>query len=556
MLPQPSILGLSPCRDQPVGVRVDSTFAGPGRIHPRLAPDLAHDLAFLRFREAYHSFRRGFCFGARYEDLQSSVRSLPRYQNTPSDGAGAEASVAAGTSSERLRLTSLPFVEHDEDQAAKQKTFHNYLLSSKEKRVVRGLPSASKDGAGGGAGTLLLAPIAADLFRIPISIAAEWDEYRMAYRSFRLGKARGSKGERPEKIVQSKMLAEFEGWAGEAQKARERRCDTVGVFDSGIGGLTVYRRLRDEYPHLNVIYFADMQRQPYGPRSQCQVASFCDQIMRFLQSQGAGVAVIACNTATAATFDNRINFKPCFETFPILGTIPYAAKAALNCIKKRSVRHIGVIATEGTVDSGAYARALTAFASARLRSCIVTSMPCPEFMRLAEAGDIWSEKTLRLTRQYMQSVKNPRVVKVKVGSAGTQVVAGTRGSHSESKAEVVGTDEVGFNPNLSVHMDTIIFGCTHYPLLADVCKKVVHVEFGRKQVKFIDPADALVDELKLLIVKGEEEEEGRGAPQSGWTRFCVNGGMEAFNERASRVLGYRVDCECVQLPPLEIGVKL
>ena len=337
-------------------------------------------------------------------------------------------------------------------------------------------------------------------------------------------------------------LAEFAGWAEEALKASGKVTATVGIFDSGIGGLTVYRRLRAEYPRLNVIYFADMLRQPYGPRSQLQVSAFCDQIMRFLLSEGAGLAIIACNTATAATFDNQVNFKPHFSSFPILGTIPYAAKAALAPRKSAgTLRHVGVIATEGTVNSGAYARALTGFASAHTISCVVTSMPCPEFMQLAESGEIWTEKTLTLARQYMRSTSGANQVPVNVGKA-----VRTRGDSAdiaEGSAESKGISGAKSRSIVSAPMDTIIYGCTHYPLLSEVCQHVVHVEFGRKEVSFIDPADALVEELAPLVEDPEQD--------AGWTRFCVNGDPASFDERASRVLGCQVKCECVQLPPLE-----
>ena len=260
-----------------------------------------------------------------------------------------------------------------------------------------------------------------------------------------------------------------------------------------------------------------------GPQGEftgfVKVSEFCDQIMRFLKSRGAGLAVIACNTATAATFDNGVNLRTPFTGFPILGTIPFAAKFALKQ-GSRGIRHIGVIATEGTVSSGAYSRALTAFASRLAVSCIVTSMSCPEFMAIAEAGTVMTEKTKELTRTYMQAANDETLVRV-----GFEPRRGSIASPSV----------------MPVPMESIIFGCTHYPLLAGACKQVVHDEFGQNHVKFIDPADALVEEMRSFI------EPLRDQSPSGWTRYFVNGKTEAFNKRASRVLGEAVMCELVEL---------
>jgi glutamate racemase len=272
-------------------------------------------------------------------------------------------------------------------------------------------------------------------------------------------------------------------WEIEDQKfAAGQRCSTIGMFDSGVGGLTVYMELKRRFPNVHVVYFADMERQPYGPRQQTEVGEFCDEILHFMKRQGAGIGVIACNTATAATFDNEVNEREKFDDFPIFGTIPFAARAAMAHGKR-----VGVIATQGTCTSGAYSRACGADAS-----CV--QMPCPEFMELAEAGAVDEVHTKDVAMEYMQPCK-----------------AG--------------------------NFDSLIYGCTHYPILSAVVEEVLFKEFGleHSNIQIVDPAVSLVDKMLDMM------EPCLGEPT---TRFCVNKDTAGFAERASRILGYDVSAQC------------
>jgi glutamate racemase len=270
-------------------------------------------------------------------------------------------------------------------------------------------------------------------------------------------------------------------WEAEDDKlAKGKKCSTIGMFDSGVGGLTVYMELKKRFPYVNVVYFADMERQPYGPRQQTEVGEFCDEILHFMKRQGAGIGVIACNTATAATFDNQINERDKFADFPIFGTIPFAARAAMAHGSR-----VGVIATQGTCTSGAYARACGTEAR-----CV--QMPCPEFMALAEAGAVGEIHTKDVAMEYMQPCKGG-------------------------------------------NFDALIYGCTHYPILSDVVEDVLFKEFGELGVKMVDPAESLVDKMLEMM------EACEGEPT---TRFCVNKDPAGFAERASRILGYDVAAQC------------
>ena len=278
----------------------------------------------------------------------------------------------------------------------------------------------------------------------------------------------------------STLLSSRLSWKIEDLKARDKKYSTIGMFDSGIGGLTVYMELKKRFPKINIVYFADMARQPYGPRPQEQVGKFCDEILTFLKRQGAGIGIIACNTATAATFDNKVNEKNKFDDFPIFGTIPFAAKAALGHGKR-----VGVIATHGTCKSGAYVRALGPRAT-----CI--QMPCPEFISIVESGTMKKPYTKEVARKYMKPCKGNKI-------------------------------------------DSLIYGCTHYPILSSVIEDVMFNEFGETNVKMVNPAEPLVDKILELI------EECEGKPT---TRFCINKNPSEFAKRANRILKYDVTAQC------------
>jgi glutamate racemase len=245
------------------------------------------------------------------------------------------------------------------------------------------------------------------------------------------------------------------------------------MFDSGLGGLTVYQELLKKCPDANVIYFADMKRQPFGPRSQQEVAEISKEILSFMRREGCELGIVACNTATAAVFDNQINELEQFTNFPIFGTIPFASQAALEVSDR-----IGVIATEGTCDSGAYVKALGS-------NALCIQAPCPEFAMIVEHGLVDDPQTLKLAKEYMKSLTGGKI-------------------------------------------DALIYGCTHYPILSSAVARVFENE---PNVKFIDPAVPLVEKVQDLMKPSSD------VPN---TRFLVNKDPEVFAERAKGILGYDI----------------
>jgi glutamate racemase len=214
----------------------------------------------------------------------------------------------------------------------------------------------------------------------------------------------------------------------------------VGIFDSGIGGLTVAHAVMRQLPHESVTYFGDTARVPYGPKSPETVKRYSREIASFLVEQGVKTLVVACNTATAHAL-------PALReslTIPVIGVIEPGARAAVRATRNG---HVGVIGTAGTIKSGAYERALRAIEPA-LR---VTARACPLFVPLVEEGWIDHEATRLVAREYLEPVFR---------------------------------DEV----------DTLVLGCTHYPLLKHVIADVLGAD-----VRLIDSAEETARETAEVL---------------------------------------------------------
>lgn len=204
----------------------------------------------------------------------------------------------------------------------------------------------------------------------------------------------------------------------------------IGVFDSGIGGLTVVRALRRRLPHEEIIYFGDTARVPYGPKSPETVIRFSRECFRFLVRRDIKLLVVACNTASAIALPElRDSLR-----VPMLGVIEPGISAALAAT---STRRIGVVGTEATVASGAYERGLRAADPA----VVVAQRACPLFVPLAEEGWVEGEVPRLVARQYLQ-------------------------------------------PLAAAGIDTLILGCTHYPMLRNVIAEVVGPD-----IRLVDSAE-------------------------------------------------------------------
>ena len=172
----------------------------------------------------------------------------------------------------------------------------------------------------------------------------------------------------------------------------------IGVFDSGIGGLTVVRELIRRLPHERIIYFGDTARLPYGPKSPETVRRYSREITSWLLEQGVKVVVVACNTATAHALPAlRAEFP-----VPVIGVAEPGAQAAVRATHSGRV---GVIGTAGTVSSGAYDRAIHALRP----DAVVTSCACPLFVPLVEEGWLDTQATRLIAREYLESLHEARV---------------------------------------------------------------------------------------------------------------------------------------------------
>ena len=193
----------------------------------------------------------------------------------------------------------------------------------------------------------------------------------------------------------------------------------IGVFDSGVGGLTVLKELRKQLPHEATIYLGDEARMPYGPRPQSEVLQFTQEALRWFAGHDCKLIVIACNTATSAALETVREG----SSVPIIGVVRPGAAAAIAASGRRA---IGVLATVGTVRSGAYVRAirdLDPFAD-----CI--QQPCTKLVKLVEEGKAGTPEALEAVREYVEPLLSEGGVVAPV-------------------------------------VDTLLLGCTHYPLLRE-----------------------------------------------------------------------------------------
>lgn len=251
----------------------------------------------------------------------------------------------------------------------------------------------------------------------------------------------------------------------------------IGVFDSGIGGLTVMHSLMERLPRESLIYFGDTARVPYGPKSRDTVTRFSIENVRLLTGYGVKAVVVACNTATARALPVlRQEFD-----LPIVGVVGPGARAA---VARTTTGRIGVIGTYGTIESGAYRDHLLALNP----NLEVVSRPCPLFVPLAEEG--WTDHPV--ARQVAE-----------------EYLAPFRGDG----------------------IDTLILGCTHYPLLAGVIAEAVGPE-----VNLIDSAEETAREVASLL-SDRGLAAGAGEPEH---RFLVSDLPDLFLRVGQRFLQGRI----------------
>jgi glutamate racemase len=252
----------------------------------------------------------------------------------------------------------------------------------------------------------------------------------------------------------------------------------IGIFDSGVGGLTVTDSIMKLLPQENLIYFGDTARCPYGPRPIEQVQGFLTEIMAVMESQDVKMLVIACNSMTAA----YEKFRP-EHRVPVIGVMEPAVRAAVRATHNR---RIGVLGTQATLSTGQYERFLHAAGT----DLEVHTQVCGGFVERVEDGDTFSEELFALAEDYLC-------------------------------------------PLMAAEVDTLILGCTHYPLLTGVLHSVTSGE-----VELISSADEVAKDIYSKLV-----ELGllRRKREVGTRRFIVSGDPENFRQVGTRFLAGGLD---------------
>jgi glutamate racemase len=252
----------------------------------------------------------------------------------------------------------------------------------------------------------------------------------------------------------------------------------IGIFDSGIGGLTVARAVFERLPNESTVYFGDTARVPYGPKSPETVRRYSIEILGWLLRQGVKAVVVACNTSTAHALEALHEHSP----VPVIGVIDPGARAAAAASRNGP---IGVIGTAGTIASNAYARAIQrAHAGAR-----VEQRPCPLFVPLVEEGWFDHPAAELIARDYLEPLRRARV-------------------------------------------DTLVLGCTHYPLLKPLLQRVMGSD-----VRLIDSGEETAGAVaQTLAAKSLAAPEGSAATH----RFAVSDDEARFRQVGSRFIGDRL----------------
>jgi glutamate racemase len=257
----------------------------------------------------------------------------------------------------------------------------------------------------------------------------------------------------------------------------------IGIFDSGVGGLTVYRALHERLPNERFVYLGDTARVPYGTKSLSTVERYAVENSKFLEAHGIKLLVVACNTASALAV-------PAIRrsvTVPVIGMIEPGARAAGDAADGRA---IGVIATEATVNSHAYSEAIATINQA----ADVIERACPLFVPLAEEGWAETDVAFQVAREYLNGLNDKSI-------------------------------------------GSLVLGCTHYPIL----KKAITNTIG-SGVKLIDSGEATAAEIELMLERLELANEQKSFDQDrqlcdDLDHFYVTDAAERFSKVAERFLG-------------------
>jgi glutamate racemase len=263
----------------------------------------------------------------------------------------------------------------------------------------------------------------------------------------------------------------------------------IGIFDSGVGGLTVYRALHERLPNEHFIYLGDTARVPYGTKSLATVERYAIENSQFLASRGIKILVVACNTASALALPSIRRA----VGIDVVGVIGPGARRAVEITKENANPKIGVIATEATVSSRAYAEAIRR-ASARAE---IVETACPLFVSLAEENWTREPETRSIAEKYLREIVEKK-------------------------------------------MDALVLGCTHYPILREVIQQIVGA-----QMTLIDSGEATAEEVKQLLEKKNLANENPARRETArrlcddLDHFYVTDAADRFARVAERFLGVK-----------------
>jgi glutamate racemase len=249
----------------------------------------------------------------------------------------------------------------------------------------------------------------------------------------------------------------------------------IGMFDSGVGGLTVARAVIDLLPHEDLVYFGDTARLPYGPRDRSEIMKFALEIMDALVMENVKLLVVACNSAASVVLDEARGRYP----IEVVSVIEPAVRAAVSATRNR---RIGLVGTEATVGSGAYERAV----SETRANVMLRTRACPRFVDFVERGETASKELLEVAENYLAPLRKAGV-------------------------------------------DTLILGCTHYPLLAGVIQYVMGEE-----VVLISSAEATANEVYARLIDSGMLNPAR---HLGSHRFIASSQRGITGELGARFLG-------------------
>lgn len=255
----------------------------------------------------------------------------------------------------------------------------------------------------------------------------------------------------------------------------------IGVFDSGVGGLTVVREIMRQIPKERIVYFGDTARVPYGSKSKETVTRYSEQIVRFLETQQVKAIVIACNTASAYALE-EIEKQ---VKIPMLGVVKPGAKTAAEVTVNGK---IGVIATEGTIQSKIYGK----YIEQLKKEVQVIGKACPLFVPLVEEGLLEDPVTDEIAQRYLSVL-------------------------------------------IDSGIDTLILGCTHYPLIRRTIQKVMG-----DQVRLVNPAYETALELKRLLDQQKLLQDEKPVLGTNQYQFFVSDGADKFQHFANTIFKYGV----------------